>query len=87
MQRIGRHLHAVDLLAGVRDALERRCVEACPAPPAEPQPRVDGQPQRVGHPFVEEHAQHLRPALDHQAFYAPFFEFGDDVFGGNCFTG
>jgi hypothetical protein len=49
--------------------------------------RITVQPQRVGHPFVEEHAQHLRPALDHQAFYAPFFEFGDDVFGGNCFTG
>ncbi len=56
------------------------------APPRPPS-RSRGQPQRVGHPFVEEHAQHLRPALDHQAFYAPFFEFGDDVFGGNCFTG
>ena len=29
MQRVGRHLHAVDLLAGVRDALGRRCAEPC----------------------------------------------------------
>ena len=87
MQRVGRHLHAVDLLAGVRDALGRRCAEPCPAPATEPQPRVDGQPQCVGHPFVEEHAQHPRPALDHQVFDAALFEFGDDVFGGNCFAG
>ena len=45
---------------------------------AEPQLRVDGQPQGVGHAFAEEHAEDRRPALDHQPFDAPLLQLGDD---------
>ena len=72
MQRVGRDLHAAQVFAGLRSALRRCEAEFRAARRAEPQLRVDGQPQGVGHAFAEEHAEDRRPALDHQPFDARF---------------
>lgn len=87
MQRVGRDLHAAQVFAGLRSALRRCEAEFRAAARAEPQLRVDGQPQGVGHAFAEEHAEDRRPALDHQPFDAPLLQLGDDQLRRNWFSG
>lgn len=84
-QCVGRDLHAAQVFAGLRSALRRCEAESCAAVRAEPQFRIDGQPQGVGHAFAEEHAEDRRPSLDHQPLDAPLLQLGDDQLCRNWF--